>query len=507
MNNQKTFIFCAFLCITLLCACFSTWDGSGGTGKVALKPGTPGVEEYTVILTSPGRSSIESEPTRDSTIIIDVPPGIWDIAVREEGPEGLTALGEEKVEVKSGETSTVHVKMIPAAQVKKGKKFSDAFKYFEDLELEDDDLCYIEIAESITVDEPVILNGGKNITLRADKNVTISRGNVSTEALFRISRGSKLTLGGKGRGKITINGDSENESNEPLIAVSGELIMNEGVTLEKNKLNSSSFTYNHPGGGGGVHLYSGGIFTMKGGSISGNTTNGYGGGVYVDDGGKFFMEGGDISNNKSSPDSYAEYNVGGGGGVYVHSGGEFTMKDGKIHDNTTNGHGGGVRLFGEYVGTEYKVGTFLMEGGIISDNKSEGSSNAQSGGIRVRGIFTMTGGTISGNSAPSGGGIGVADNDTNNGTFIMKGGTISGNEATSGDGGGIRVYSRGTFTKTGGTIYGKNDNSLQNIAKGNGQAVYAQNGNTIKFKNTTAGPGNNLSYSYPGGTFSEGWDQ
>jgi hypothetical protein len=437
---------------------------------VALKnPGTPGVEEYTVILTSPGRSSIESEPTRDSIIVIDVPPGTWNIEVRAEGPEGLTALGEEKVEVKPGETNTVHVKMYPAAQVNKEKTFSDAFAYFEDLKLESGDLCYIEITESITADKTATLSGGKNITLRTHENVIITRGNQLKGSLFQINGGSKLTLGGVGQGTITIEGN-ETSGNESLIKVSGTLVMHDGVTLTKNEASSS------------------------------------GGGVYVDKGGQFIMEGGTISGNISKPEAFTEGNVGGGGGVYIHGdqngGGEFIMNGGTISGNVTSGHGGGVRV--------YTNGTFTMNGGTISDNSvSRTSSDDNSGGVRVRGTFTMNGGTISGNSAPSGGGIGIADDGTTNpgyGTFIMKGGTISGNTATSSNGGGVRVFPNGTFTKTGGTIYGNNDNNLKNTATVTGQAVYAQSGNTTKVKNTTAGPGNSLSSS-PGGNFSEGWDQ
>jgi hypothetical protein len=478
MKNQKIFIFCALLCITLLCACFSTWDGSGGTGKVALKnPGTPGVEEYTVILTSPGHSSIESEPTRGSIIVIDVPPGTWNIEVREEGPEGLTALGDAQVEVKPGETKEVPVTMYPAAQVNKKKTFSDAFNYFEgqddiddyvdDPNIENNSLCYVEITESITVDDIATLSGRKNITLRADKNVTITRGTGGT--LFQINGGSKLTLGGVGQGTIIIEGN-DTSGNESLIKVSGTLVMHEGVILTDNTASGNS-EYNENNGGG----------------------------VYVDNGGKFFMEGGTISNNYSDPKDMPNDNAGGGGGVYVHTGGAFTMKNGLITENKTTGHGGGVRV--------YEGGTFTMDGGTISKNEVDSTNSLDNGGgIRVRGTFTMNGGTISGNEAPSGGGVSVGDSGNGSGTFTMNDGTISGNKAKIGHGGGVHVDKAGTFTKTGGTIYGNNNNNLQNTAIGNGQAVYAQSGNTTKLKNTTAGPGNNLSSS-PNGIFSEGWDQ
>jgi hypothetical protein len=68
----------------------------------------------------------------------------------------------------------------------------------------------------------------------------------------------------------------------------------------------------------------------------------------------------------------------------------------------------------------------------------------------------MSGGSISGNTAPSSGGGGVY---VSGGTFTMSGGSISGNTASSSavspyGGGGVRV-SDGTFTMSGGTIYGR----------------------------------------------------
>jgi hypothetical protein len=414
MKNQKIFIFCALLCITLLCACFSTWDGSGETGKVALKnPGTPGVEEYTVILTSPGRSSIESEPTRDSIIVIDVPPGIWNIEVREEGPEGLTALGDEKVEVKPGETKEVPVPMFPATQA---KDWAELIRAFNNSRFDNEPKSYIEITKDIPVNDTVTISGNKKITLRANKNVTITMGNnVTRGSLFQINDGNELTLGGIGQGTITITGNANNTP-KSLIKVSGpsgKLTMNEGVTL------------------------------------TGNTTSGDGGGVYVD-GGTFTMYGGIISGNMSDPppNSGQGTPAGGGGGVYL-NGGSFIMHNGTISDNTTTGHGGGVRVYGG--------GTFIMHGGTISGN----TSGDFAGGVRVsHGSFTMNGGTISGNSAKDGGGVCVGEN---NQTFIMNGGTISGNTATGskeseeadGRGGGVYVQTGGNFTKPrGGTISG-----------------------------------------------------
>jgi predicted outer membrane repeat protein len=91
----------------------------------------------------------------------------------------------------------------------------------------------------------------------------------------------------------------------------------------------------------------------------------------------------------------------------------------------------------------------------------------------------MSGGTISGNSASSGGGVYV------NGAFTMTGGEISGNTARN-QGGGVYVEYNGTFTKSGtaGVIYGADASANQwNKADNAGHTVYAGDG---KIRDTTA---------------------
>jgi len=131
--------------------------------------------------------------------------------------------------------------------------------------------------------------------------------------------------------------------------------------------------------------------------------------------------------------------------IQVNSGGSFIMNGGIISENTASGfsiYGGGV-----YVGSG---GTFTMNGGNISGNAASGN-NSYGGGVSVEfnGTFTMNGGTISGNTAGNGGG-GVRV--SSGGTFTIYGGSISGNTASSTYGGG--VYVDGTFTMQGGIISG-----------------------------------------------------
>jgi hypothetical protein len=169
-----------------------------------------------------------------------------------------------------------------------------------------------------------------------------------------------------------------------------------------------------------VQVEEGGTFTMRSGTISGNTNAGtYGGGVYANNNGAFDMTGGTITGNTSNY---------GGGGVYIDNYGTFTMSgSADISGNTIdNGNGGGVYVWGE--------GTFTMEGGTISGNtankESPDVSGNGGGGVYVRnGTFTMTGGTISSNTASFyGGGVSVFSHGDTGATFIKTGGTIYGDK-------------------------------------------------------------------------------
>jgi hypothetical protein len=128
-----------------------------------------------------------------------------------------------------------------------------------------------------------------------------------------------------------------------------------------------------------------------------------------------------------------------------------------------------------------------MNGGTISGNTA-----SSGGGVCVySGTFTMNSGTISGNTATSSGG-GVYNS---NGTFTMNSGFITGNTATS-QGGGVN-NSSGTFTMTGGYIIGNTVNG----SSGPGGGVYnnyrfTMSGGKISENNATNGGGvYNVNYS------------
>ena len=149
-------------------------------------------------------------------------------------------------------------------------------------------------------------------------------------------------------------------------------------------------------------------------------------------------------------------------GARVQSFGTLTMTGGTISGNTAQ-EGSGVRI-------EWG-GTFIMEGGEISGNNTL-SPWGGGGGVFVGGFglfgdttsFIMTGGEISGNTTGwNGGGVFVHGGGVGNiATFTMTGGKISGNTAGV-FGGGVRMESGSIFIMEDGEISG-------NIALGTGAA-------------------------------------
>ena len=146
---------------------------------------------------------------------------------------------------------------------------------------------------------------------------------------------------------------------------------------------------------------------------------------------------------------------------------DFTMNGGTITKNTAVS-GGGVYVL---------HGTFVMNNGSITANKlsddsaSSGGANKHGGGIYIQnGNFTMNGGSITNHTEgiQQGGGIWVAET----GHFKMVNGTITGNSAEVGGGVylfGIENGDKATCTLEGGTITG---NSSTNAS---GADIYAEN--------------------------------
>ena len=296
-------------------------------------------------------------------------------------------------------------------------------------------------------DTPITFTGGtKENPITLDLNgKTIDRGFNSPKpdgSVIKIEGGA-LTIkdssaapdgtGGKGmitKGNTKDGGGGIHIASNSMGTVFGSLILESGKIWQNNAYESH---------GGGVYIEDNCAFTMRGGSIDGNTvssTSNHGGGVFVY--GTFTMENGIITKNSSEQ--------GNGGGVNIDSDGEFTMKGGTISANNASMTGGGVNIDG--------YGAFTMSDGTISDN----DAGMTGGGVNLGAssvTMTLEGGTISDNTATmNGGGVGVSE-----GIFNMNGGTLSGNTATQ-NGGGVYVDGNSSyFIMTGGTIGGTEPNT------------------------------------------------
>jgi hypothetical protein len=379
----------------------------------------------------------------------------------------------------------------------------------------------------------------------------------SDGSLFTIDKRVTLILDGH----ITLKGRADNREYLAAVGGSGALIMKGNARISDNKgwtgwdggmhggggvYVNGSFTMsdnatvsdNTAGSGGGVYVNSGGSFAMSDNAVvSGNAASesydSRGGGVFVSDG-TFTMSGNaTVSNNTT----YSSDSRGGhGGGVYIYSGwgtGSFIMSDSAaVSGNTATRTGGGVYVNGSFSmsgnaivfgntalystttttcggGVYVADGTFTMSGSAAVSGNLASSSNTTSsygGGVyitsgRGTGNFTMSGSaSVSRNTSTCGGGV-YAD-----GSFTMSGSaSVSGNTASE-KGGGVWVKEdSGSFTKTGGIIYGAKDGANSNMVRINsavqtdkGAAVYADD---IHLRETTVTAAQNLTkkgYNYTG---------
>jgi len=361
----------------------------------------------------------------------------------------------------------------------------------------------VVVGQDITLNEPVIIPGGRTITIRSVNPtvpVTLMRGTNVTGSLFSV-QSTTLILE-----NIIIDGANIYES---LIVIesNGTLIMNDGAVVRNCGwlsaiLGGGQFTMN----GGkisnnardGVSVRGWRGFTMNGGEISGNARDG------VSVGGTFTMNGGEISGNagdgvsaignsgqitmnggKINDNASSGVNLGGlGGGEYI----RFNMNGGEINGNTSDG---------VFVGSSFSV--FTMDGGEISSNGNNGVSLDGPFNWEFLAIMTMNGGKINSNASrgvnlgsratrfdmnggeivDNNGGVRVANGifgGNTRATFNMTGGKISGN-ITNDVGGGVAVMNQCWFTMTGGEISGNTAETGNGVSVSGG--TFTMNGGVV----------------------------
>ena len=393
----------------------------------------------------------------------------------------------------------------------------------------------IMVSGATTIDQEIEVKNGETLTVKgtgADASITNDAGRV-----FNIASGGSLTLGenitltgtnatGNG-GAVYVNGGTFTMENGSAIT-GGQAAYGGGVyvaggnfIMEGNSIITESSATGTTASGGAVYV-AGGTFTMNGTAIlQGNTATTHGGGVHILSGGTFIMNGGTIDGTIGGTAGNTAEN---GGGVFV-SGGTFNMYDGTISGNTVTESGGGVCISGgTFTMSDSAVisgntatrsgggvfvsgsGNFIMEGGTIGGTGGESHNSAENGGgVYIHnGAFTMSDGSISGNTATdNGGGVYVGD-----GTFTMSGGTISGNTATQ-KGGGVYVSSTGNFTlgsssaESSPVVSGntKTGNSTNNVYLDDGTILLI--GGELKKSKKSGNIG--ISMATPGEEFTSGW--
>lgn len=334
----------------------------------------------------------------------------------------------------------------------------------------------IEQAEdggTVTISKNILLTEG--IEIPADKTVSLCAADGTAVhiiadkekglrgPMFTVPADSALSLSGG----LTLWGRNitTDSNSAAFIDCAGGLSIHEGVTLQYAAVSSMSSASVRISGESAA-------FTMDGGAISNNSfSTQYGGIVLVEEGASFTMTGGEISYN----DTDIRGNTINNAPVYVLApetaakSTAFIMAGGLITEN--HGSNGGVMLGNSESLPENgpsAIATMKMTGGTISNN----SANKGGGGVMVSGAasFEMRGGLITGNSAGNGGGVCVYDLYTSfggdssfeewkamyPGAFTMTGGTISGNSSSyctlvpdGGCGGGIYVASDNVVLEAG----------------------------------------------------------
>ena len=246
-------------------------------------------------------SQTREEVSFNEPVYFTVKPGEWTVDVEAFIAGVPRAYGETPVEVKTGKTVTASVVMSEVTKVV--RTWEDLKDVFEKNTGQNE---IVIITDNLDANDSMNLTGRSwNITLLAEKDVTITKSGAIQNSLFRVLSGCELTLGGIGQGTITIDGGGYGASSLIVVQANGELIMHNGITLKNNQATISDR-------GGGVTV-DGGTFTMNGGVISGNTTITYGGGVrilsgsFIKTGGIIYGSNGGDNQNTATNEGHAVY--------------------------------------------------------------------------------------------------------------------------------------------------------------------------------------------------------
>ena len=316
MQYSKFSIVPVLVLTVLLSACFNSlaeqegklsivWGKTGNSRAFLQEGDLPGLR-YFVTLTGPGKTQEHSffrVPSATFTVI----PGTWTVTIK--GYESsfygdfLKVLGIEQVHVTAGRNGVKTASMYTASE-------AGSWAELNGIVSGENNSSFTDTSFPGGVREEIIIiknsfdfnpqNGDgtiniiRPIILISETDEIIGRDGTWPSpfaSFFSVSSGGILTLGKSGMaGALTF--DNEEEDSESLLTVKGvtggSLIMNSGVTI------TGGNTVN----GGAVYVEQDSVFTMNGGTISGNKSAGSGGGVFVKSGGTFVHNGGTIRGNE-----------------------------------------------------------------------------------------------------------------------------------------------------------------------------------------------------------------
>ena len=227
-------------------------------------------------------------------------------------------------------------------------------------------------------------------------------------------------------------------------------------------IDMGSFTGNIAGNEGGALWNGGGLMTVDGATITGNTAAGVnaheGGGGIFNQGGTLTITDTTIDNNTATGAA------GSGGGIFNNAGGILSVTGGTISGNSAIRAGGGIedRSLVEGGTDPLETAGSITLTDIAMNNNSVGNSPGNGGGLHATGptVIDISGATITGNSAArEGGGLW-----NGSGPMSIADSNISNNEANgdAADDGGGGIFNQGGVI----TITGANTIITDNAALG-----------------------------------------
>lgn len=403
LKDRRFFVFKAgsvgFVAIALALLCVFSCNNLlvlGGGSLVIAMPGTRAAtaSRFTIELTGTNGTT-QSKTLAGGTTTAqfdDLDPDTYDILVKGIDEDGAVVLrGSSSATVVAGKTASTTVEFLV-----------EVVDNFDSLQQAMTAGGTVYVVNDITVTESLIIN--QDVIIRAlNKDVTLNH--TGSNSLFTVQNSATLTIGG-GDYRLTVDGNEKTRSTALVQINSGTVDLYGTITNSTNndsaggiKVNGSSSTLNMYDGaivrncrcsnewgiGGAIGLESG-TMNMYGGSITGNSAQDASA-VYVNDQSVFTMSGGTISGNSNDIAiniSSSTFKIGGGalissddkvslknspaitiispltGGNSVAT---LTLKDGFSSGTTVLTAGDGVILANE-------VGKFVLSSGTI---KSDGT--------------------------------------------------------------------------------------------------------------------------------------